>query len=131
MKTAAQRGGIRNTRRHGRYSVQNREIRALGRVLNHVAELAKAELAQPHGDQDAALPRRRCEGCSLEPPRAPMSLSREQSATRHARPARWENARRVTDTLCRHGERLTTRRPCSAPHSYQGNSLLINESRRV
>jgi hypothetical protein len=51
--TGAPRGNT-NARRHGRYSGQTREIRALGRLLNRVAELAKAQLAvansRSHGD---------------------------------------------------------------------------------
>ena len=42
--TGAPRGN-RNAHRHGRYSVGTREIRALGRVLNRVAELATAQMA--------------------------------------------------------------------------------------
>lgn len=37
--------GNRNSRRHGRYSAQSREIGALGRILNCVAGLATAQMA--------------------------------------------------------------------------------------
>jgi hypothetical protein len=37
--------GNTNARRHGHYSATSREIRALGRLLNRVAELATAQLA--------------------------------------------------------------------------------------
>lgn len=42
--TGAPRGNT-NARRHGCYSAQSREIRALGRVQNCVADLAMAQLA--------------------------------------------------------------------------------------
>ena len=37
--------GNANARRHGRYSAQSREIRALGRLQNRVADHARAQLA--------------------------------------------------------------------------------------
>lgn len=51
--TGAPRGNT-NARRHGLYTAQSREIRALGRLLNRVADLVKAQLAvmnaRAHGD---------------------------------------------------------------------------------
>src|SRR5271156_1771925 len=42
--TGAPRGNT-NARRHGRYSAKTREIQALGRLQNRVADLARAQLA--------------------------------------------------------------------------------------
>ena len=42
--TGAPRGNT-NARRHGRYSAKTREIQALGRLQNRIADLARAQLA--------------------------------------------------------------------------------------
>lgn len=76
--------GNRNARRHGRYSGQNREIRALGRILNCVADLARAQLAlSAHAAGDAhrvAIAEQRVLRCAQRVLRAARALDRVAAA---------------------------------------------------
>jgi hypothetical protein len=70
-----------NARRHGRYSVQSREIRALGRVQNRTADLLKAQLAALEAlacgdDRRVAVTEERVAHCMQRLRRAALVLDR-------------------------------------------------------
>ena len=102
--TGAPRGN-RNARRHGRYTAQSCEIRALGRLQNRVADLAKAQLAvmnarareDPHR---VAAADERVAVCKQRVRRAARALDRVL-AVRGDEDGRGlvEGAMRLTDTL--------------------------------
>ena len=68
-------------RRHGRYSLRNREIQALGRILNCVANVATAQMAvmnsRAHGDPHRVeIAEQRVSQCMQRLMKAALALDR-------------------------------------------------------
>jgi rRNA processing protein Krr1/Pno1 len=73
--------GNTNAHRHGRHSSRNREIQALGRVLKHVTDLARAQIAvmnsHAHGDPHRVeIAEKRVSRCMQRLAKAALALDR-------------------------------------------------------